>query len=439
MTFQTLNINFRFLTNSARPARDESLRFQILAHFQSLDLEYETIVNGTDPDAQIIVEVVLQFAILRRGSSWEWLSTQVWIRPFKDSVHALGKEPQNTRIAAFSPSSAGQAAVTPMRASEQPRTLHQAEGILNLALVCSPNFLAGCFNLRKSSFCRPIVSREQSLQMLGTRRGSMDQNEPVKSAGRELVPGKKTSGGKAMRVWCSAVEREYYHHPAHENYSGNQKKTGLLCMNFPSVYKAAVGPRGRRCASLDLYPIHTNGNTPVILAINYPTERIKGLYQTFKESKTMENGPVSLGLRGVQAVFGIIVLGLTAYIASELSFFTSDIINFMIFNGVWTAFIVVPYMILAPMFFPIAAHLYAIIAVDAVTMIFWFAGFIALAARIPTNSDCNGNPICGSYKAATAFGAFEWALFVATLVLVVLPVVRNRGGPKPNEGVAPAV
>ncbi|TPX23715.1 hypothetical protein DIZ76_013054 [Coccidioides immitis] len=146
----------------------------------------------------------------------------------------------------------------------------------------------------------------------------------------------------------------------------------------------------------------------------------------------MERNPISLAIRGVQALFGIIVLGLTAYIASEGSLESS---NFLLFCGLWTAFIVVPYMLLAPTYAPVAAHPFAIIGVDGVTMIFWFAGFIALGSKLPPPRFCTTFNACRVLQAATVFGSFEWVLFVATLALAVLPVVRNRGTPKPNENV----
>ena len=49
----------------------------------------------------------------------------------------------------------------------------------------------------------------------------------------------------------------------------------------------------------------------------------------------------------------------------------------------------------------------AILAVDVVTAIFWFAGFIALAVFIGV-PDCGNNHICGSLQASVAFGAFLW-------------------------------
>lgn len=86
----------------------------------------------------------------------------------------------------------------------------------------------------------------------------------------------------------------------------------------------------------------------------------------------------------------------------------ADTVNFMLFNGVWSLFIVVPYFILAPIFVPALAHRFALVAVDAVTMIFWFAGFIALAADIGDPQRCSKVPLCREMQAAIAFGAFNW-------------------------------
>lgn len=145
------------------------------------------------------------------------------------------------------------------------------------------------------------------------------------------------------------------------------------------------------------------------------------------------NFNIFLILRGVQALFAIIVLGLTAYAVNRTLGFNSTI-NFNLFCSIWTFFIAVPYLVLAPIYFPAAAHQYALIGVDAVTMIFWFAGFIALGSMLPPPQYCHGG--CGHMQAATVFGSFEWVLFLAAVVLVVLPLVRNRGsGVKANATV----
>ena len=86
---------------------------------------------------------------------------------------------------------------------------------------------------------------------------------------------------------------------------------------------------------------------------------------------------------------------------------TPDEVAFLIFCAVWT-WLVLAYVIGAPFFLPVAAHRYAVAAVEAVTMIFWFAGFIALAANLgwcPTGAHLT---LCSAADAGTAFAAFEW-------------------------------
>lgn len=144
-------------------------------------------------------------------------------------------------------------------------------------------------------------------------------------------------------------------------------------------------------------------------------------------------------VRVVQAVLALIVLALTAYGTSifvgifffffskysrrmltscavvnwfdeHTPWFTLDVVNFMLFNGVWTLFIAIPYFALVPVFFPRLAPQPAVLGAEALTMIFWFAGFIALAAWLPPSSQCRTSP-CRSLQAATVFGSFEWLVF----------------------------
>lgn len=93
----------------------------------------------------------------------------------------------------------------------------------------------------------------------------------------------------------------------------------------------------------------------------------------------------------------------------ELDFWwgSADSVDFNLFNAIWTLVIALPYLSLVPIFFAGMSHVYAIVAIEALTMIFWFAGFIALAAFLPPSRVCNYSA-CRSAQAATVFGAFEW-------------------------------
>ncbi|KKK25756.1 hypothetical protein P175DRAFT_0479484 [Aspergillus ochraceoroseus IBT 24754] len=152
----------------------------------------------------------------------------------------------------------------------------------------------------------------------------------------------------------------------------------------------------------------------------------------------MASFPIMYPLRAVQAVFALIVLALTGHVINQARG-GADTINFMLFNGIWTLFIVVPYFIVAPMFLPVVAHRYAVAAVDGVTMIFWFAGFIALATDLPAASTCGHYGLCQELQAAVAFGALDWALFVGTLVLSIMAALRKgpSSEPQPPTTVVP--
>lgn len=64
------------------------------------------------------------------------------------------------------------------------------------------------------------------------------------------------------------------------------------------------------------------------------------------------------------------------------------------------------YLVLAPWLFPQAAHKFGVLAAEILTMIFWFAGFIAVAVWLSVRV-CYGS-VCSAAKAATVFAAFEW-------------------------------
>ncbi|KAL4894632.1 membrane-associating domain-containing protein [Aspergillus ambiguus] len=143
------------------------------------------------------------------------------------------------------------------------------------------------------------------------------------------------------------------------------------------------------------------------------------------------NFPWTYPVRVIQVVFAIIILGLTAYIISDATGGYVDIINFMLFNAVWTAFVATPYLAAGPVLVPNFPHRFVVPAVDAVTALFWFAGFIALATWLPPPKYCSSG-LCNAGQAAVAFGAFEWALFLATTVYNTLRALRNRSSEGPT-------
>lgn len=65
------------------------------------------------------------------------------------------------------------------------------------------------------------------------------------------------------------------------------------------------------------------------------------------------------------------------------------------------------------------------VAVEAVALLSWLAGFIAVAVNIGSACPAEENG-CASIKAATVFGAVEWVLFVITTVLTTRLVFNNH-------------
>ncbi|KAH8599247.1 membrane-associating domain-containing protein [Bisporella sp. PMI_857] len=134
-----------------------------------------------------------------------------------------------------------------------------------------------------------------------------------------------------------------------------------------------------------------------------------------------------LPIRVIQLIFAIAILGFTAYAADKWDDWwdSPSEVNFLVFTSVWTLLAVI-YLWLAPIKFPAAAHKFAILGVESVTMIFWFAGFIALAAFLD-DINCRWSRVCRVSIAATVFAAFQWVLFTITTVWAALHVWRTRG------------
>jgi hypothetical protein len=81
----------------------------------------------------------------------------------------------------------------------------------------------------------------------------------------------------------------------------------------------------------------------------------------------------------------------------------------MLFTSLWTL-LAVAYLLLVPTRFPKFAHKFAIAAVEFVTMIFWFAAFVAVAVRwgdAYRGVDARGT-FYGCGVAAIVFSAFLW-------------------------------
>ncbi|KAK6065424.1 hypothetical protein SCUP234_11238 [Seiridium cupressi] len=154
-------------------------------------------------------------------------------------------------------------------------------------------------------------------------------------------------------------------------------------------------------------------------------------------------------VHAVAAVFAIIELGLTAYIASTAHGYwgyyggyygessSPSSVNFMIFNSVWSL-LVIAYVGITPIYMTSIFHKLAALVLNVITAIFWFAGSIALAVYVGGPWKCGANTVCGSLEAAIAFGFFLWVLFMVLTIVDALEALRSRGHNAPATGTKPA-
>jgi hypothetical protein len=101
-------------------------------------------------------------------------------------------------------------------------------------------------------------------------------------------------------------------------------------------------------------------------------------------------------------------------------------LSFLLFTGIWGILSVI-FLLVTPIALPALHHNFIVLGVEFLAMIFFFAGFIAVAAFIGT-PDCDGLGWCQCIQAGIAFGAFSWVLWVVTLALVVREVYLEHSG-----------
>lgn len=82
------------------------------------------------------------------------------------------------------------------------------------------------------------------------------------------------------------------------------------------------------------------------------------------------------------------------------------------------------YLAVAQLKFPHLAPAIAVLALDALTMLFWFAGFIALAVYHSNLGECRGR-VCDDLVAAIVFGAFNWYVFPFAMLRVAERIYRQ--------------
>ena len=135
--------------------------------------------------------------------------------------------------------------------------------------------------------------------------------------------------------------------------------------------------------------------------------------------------------------------GHTVYDHYEFGNFTyydgvPDAWGFLMFCAGWTLLGVIFLLITGISFADHALIGYIRVAVEAVALLSWLAGFIAVAINIGSNTCPPEENGCGSLKAATVFGALEWLLFVITTIMTVKLVFNSTRRPRTST-TSPAV
>ena len=108
--------------------------------------------------------------------------------------------------------------------------------------------------------------------------------------------------------------------------------------------------------------------------------------------------------------------------------------NFQLFNTIWTI-LVLAFLVIVPR--ALSSHSGIIsLPVLVVSVIFWFAGSIALSVEIGTGSCDGGSDFCSAYhaaQAACAFGFFIWVIFTVLTVLEMLSFLKGGGLKRGNR------
>ncbi|KAH9867390.1 hypothetical protein IAQ61_007982 [Plenodomus lingam] len=138
-------------------------------------------------------------------------------------------------------------------------------------------------------------------------------------------------------------------------------------------------------------------------------------------------------LRALQAITAIGVLSLMAYVSSWWTRHWRQAapseIAFLVFTSVWSLASLLP-LLLFPLRF---SHLlakpivrYGLLALEAMTMVYWFAGFIALAVFL-NDRVCFGM-VCDTARAGAGVSAASWLVWGVSVGLGAWGIVKDRRG-----------
>ncbi|KFZ08254.1 hypothetical protein V502_09462 [Pseudogymnoascus sp. VKM F-4520 (FW-2644)] len=112
--------------------------------------------------------------------------------------------------------------------------------------------------------------------------------------------------------------------------------------------------------------------------------------------------------------------------------------NFLIFTGVWTLLSIF-YLEIVPRRWPRGSHPYAAFALESLTTLFHFSGFIALSVFLSKLLFCRGT-VCTAARIDVGVATFGFVLWLASTVVVAVEIFKGgfrgvRGGKTEMRGV----
>ncbi|KAI5805351.1 hypothetical protein DFH27DRAFT_550729 [Peziza echinospora] len=154
-------------------------------------------------------------------------------------------------------------------------------------------------------------------------------------------------------------------------------------------------------------------------------------------------------IRVFTTVLSIVILGLVGYTLNKgtgkgivsASDAQLDPIAFVVFAVVWT-WLVNAYLIVTPLWFPVAYNMWGHLFGDVTATLFWLAGFAAAGDWASSKKrwyvDFEGNTLTmwKTAAAASGLGAIMWICFLIITVVYILRLHRFRNDPA-NQHLSP--
>ncbi|KAK4167405.1 membrane-associating domain-containing protein [Cladorrhinum sp. PSN259] len=141
-----------------------------------------------------------------------------------------------------------------------------------------------------------------------------------------------------------------------------------------------------------------------------------------------------LPIRIFQGLFSTLVLALSAFVAHWYNTTTvvssPTQINFLLFIGTFSVLSIACLEIFPRIFPRAAANPYIALGVEFTNVLFWFAGWVALAVFLSKLLFCRG-AVCHAAQADVAFGAMAWMSWTGSAGILAASVFK-AGFRKPS-------